>query len=79
MNLQNTLSIGVHTLGIGVSDGYVEAAFQIIEETPVEETNIEEMVEEPVNTADYAPYMISLFVVSLMGIAYAQRKLVVNK
>ena len=78
-DILDTLSIGVHTLGIGVSDGYVEAAFQIIEETPVEETNIEEMVEEPVNTADYAPYMISLFVVSLMGIAYAQRKLVVNK
>ena len=78
-DILDTLSIGVHTLGIGVSDGYVEAAFQIIEETPVEETNIEEMVEEPVNTADYAPYMISLFVVSLMGIIYAQRKLVVNK
>lgn len=78
-DILDTLSIGVHTLGIGVSDGYVEAAFKIIEETPVEETNIEEMVEEPVNTADYAPYMISLFVVSLMGIAYAQRKLVVNK
>ena len=35
-DILDTLSIGVHTLGIGVSDGYVEAAFQIIEETPDE-------------------------------------------
>ena len=75
-DILDTLSIGVHTLGIGVSDGYVEAAFQIIEEAVQQEETI---VEEPVNTADYAPYMILLFVVSLMGIIYAQRKLVVNK
>ena len=75
-DILDTLSIGVHTLGIEVNDGYVEAAFQIIEEAVQQEETI---VEEPVNTADYTPYMISLFIMSLMGIIYAKRKLVVNK
>ena len=79
-DILDTLSVGIHTLGIQVSDGYVEAAFEIAEEEIKEvEPSTETIVEEPVNTGDYTPYMVSLFVISLIGIVYANKKLVVNK
>ena len=79
-DILDTLSVGIHTLGIQVSDGYVEAAFEIAEEEIKEvEPSTETIVKEPVNTGDYTPYMVSLFVISLIGIVYANKKLVVNK
>jgi hypothetical protein len=79
-DILDTLSVGIHTLGIQVSDGYVEAAFEIAEEEINEvEPSTETIVEELVNTGDYTPYMISLFIISLIGIVYANKKLVVNK
>lgn len=81
--LLDSLAVGIHKIGISVSDGYVEAQFEITEEEISQVEEPQEVVatttEEPVNTGDYTPYMISLFVISLIGIGYANKKLVVNK
>lgn len=80
--LLNSLSIGLHTLKVEVDDGYAEAQFAIEGENELEvvvDNEVDQVIEENPNTGDYAPIMVVLFLVSALGIAYAQRKLVVNK